>query len=186
MQKYEYIGKLSEGLIRVKAGVYPQYICGYINTLGEEVIPLIYSGVWNFHEGLAAVRIGNWSTGKCGFINTNGDVVVSFRYDKVKPFRNGIAKVKQDGEWFFIDLKENKIISLRSYSGSTYFHDGYAVVAIYIKDELNYVQHKYGIIDQNGKEVVPCIFPASSAFNAINRKHTVEFYLKNNYLDINR
>lgn len=170
----------------MKAGVYPQYNCGYINTLGEEVIPLIYSGVGNFREGLAAVRIGNWSTGKCGFINRDGGVVVSFRYDKVMPFRNGIAKVKQGDEWFFIDLQENKLISLKGYSSSTYFYDGYAVVATYIKDELNYVQHKYGIIDQNGKEIVPCSFPASSAFNAINRKRTVEFYLKKNYLNINR
>lgn len=176
-QKYEYTGKLSEGLIRVKAGVYPQYNCGYINTLGEEVIPLIYSGVKDFHEGLAVVRVGNWSTGKCGFINATGDVVVSFRYDKVMPFRNGIAKVKQDGEWFFIDLQENMVISLRNYSGSTYFYDGYAVVEI---------ENYYGIINQNGKEVVPCIFPACSAFNSINRKHTVEFYLKNSYLNINR
>ena len=68
MKQYDYIGKVSEGLIRVKNGALRELSCGYINALGQEIIPLVYSGARDFHEGLAAVKIGNFSTGKWGFI----------------------------------------------------------------------------------------------------------------------
>ncbi|MDY0075684.1 MAG: WG repeat-containing protein [Acholeplasmataceae bacterium] len=76
MKQYDYIGKPSEGLIRVKNGLLRALSCGFINELGEQVIPLIYTGVRDFQEGLAAVKIGNFSTGKWGYINVQGELII--------------------------------------------------------------------------------------------------------------
>lgn len=153
MGKYDYEGKNSEGLIRVKNGTFPDLKCGYINDIGEEMIPLIYAGARDFHEGLAAVKIGNFSTGKWGFINTTGKLVIPFLFDKPRAFTCGLAKVIYNGEWCFVDRNGNKVISLKDYDGGSRFHNGYAIVT---KKNGTPFDELFGIIDQTGKEVIPC------------------------------
>ena len=125
---FDYIGKPSEGLIRVKKGIYPNYKCGFINSNNEIVIPLIYANVRNFSEGLAAVRCGNWASNKWGYINTTGKLVIPCIYNHPRPFREGMAKVQYNKEWYFIDKMGNRIISLKGYDGSSQFRNGYAQV----------------------------------------------------------
>ena len=153
MTKYNYIGKTSEGLIRVKNGTFPNFQCGYINESAQEVIPLIYTGVRDFSEGLAAVKTGNWSMGKWGFIDTGGKLVIPCLFDKPRPFSCGMAKVIYNGEWCFIDGNGNKVISLRNYDGSSRFHNGFALVS---KRHGAYSDGVYGVIDKTGVEVIPC------------------------------
>ncbi|MGE0079297.1 MAG: WG repeat-containing protein [Bacteroidales bacterium] len=125
---FDYIGKPSEGLIRVKKGIYPNYKCGFINSSNEIVIPLIYANVRNFSEGLAAVRCGNWTSEKWGFINNAGELVIPCIYNNPCPFYGGMAKVQYNNEWFFIDKTGNRIISLKEYDGSSRFCNGFAKV----------------------------------------------------------
>lgn len=99
---YDYIGKKSEGLLRVKKGIYPNYSCGFINEKGSLVIPLIYANVKNFSEGMAAVRLGNWASDKWGFINTLGELVIPCIYNYPRQFSSGMAKVVFNKEWYFI------------------------------------------------------------------------------------
>jgi hypothetical protein len=58
MQNFEYIGKLSEGLIRVKKGVNPRNKCGFINSKGDVVISFSYDKVKPFRNGIAKVKQG--------------------------------------------------------------------------------------------------------------------------------
>ncbi len=153
MKKYDYIGKASEGLIRVKIGTFPNFACGYINELGKEVIPLVYTGAKDFHEGLAAVKIGDWSMGKWGFINTQGKLVIPYLFDTPRPFSCGLAKVVYNNEWCFIDMQGNIVISLKKYDGSSSFHNDYAIVS---KNHKSWEQTTFGIISKAGVEVIPC------------------------------
>jgi len=153
MKHYDYIGKVSEGLIRVKNGLFPYVSCGYINEIGQEIIPLVYTGVRDFHEGLAAVKIGNYSTGKWGFINIHGELIIPYLFDRPRPFSCGMAKVIYNNEWYFIDMKGNRIISLKNYDGGSNYHNDYAIVS---KPNESNKQQIFGIINKIGTEVIPC------------------------------
>jgi len=152
-KKYDYIGKTSEGLIRVKNGVFPDLKCGYINEFGEEIIPLIYKGVKDFSDGMAAVKIGKFTDAKWGFINTVGELIIPYLFDKPRPFSCGMAKVVYNGEWCFIDKNGNKVISLKNYVGGSRFHNGLAIVK---KQNGDFYDTLSGVIDQTGEEVIPC------------------------------
>ncbi len=155
MQEYDYTGKLSEGFRRVKRGTFKQSYCGFIDNLGNEVIPLIYANVRDFREGMAAVRTGNWASGKWGFINTSGELVVPVLFEHPRPFRHGFSKVILNGDWCFINKQGNKVISLKEYDGGSNFCNGYAIVRKSIGPK--YEDRRYGVIDQTGAEVIPCI-----------------------------
>ena len=134
---FDYIGKPSEGLIRVKKGIYPNYKCGFINSSNEIVIPLIYSNVRNFSEGLAAVRCGNWASDKWGFINKSGILVIPCIYSKVRNFHNGMSKGIYNGEWYFINSQGERIFCLKGYDGSSKFNNGFAQVWNRNSDDYN-------------------------------------------------
>lgn len=171
MKQYDYIGKLSEGLIRVKNGSITSLSCGYVNALGEEVIPLIYTGARDFSEGLAAVKIGNFSTGKWGYINVQGELVIPYLFDRPRPFSCGRAKVIYNKEYCFIDRKGNSIISLKNYDGGSSFHNGYAIVSK--GDET------FGVIDITGTEVIPCnvkCYQTQSFFHCSSLAESVWYY----------
>jgi len=125
---FNYIGKSSEGFIRVKKGIHPNYKCGFINIDNEVVIPLIYANVRNFSDGMAAVRCGNWVSDKWGFINKNGELIIPCIYNNPRPFFEGMAKVQYKNEWFFIDKTGSRVISLKEYDGSSRFKFGFATV----------------------------------------------------------
>lgn len=153
MKQYDYIGKVSEGLIRVKSGLFPHTNCGYINELGQEIIPLVYTNVRDFHEGLAAVRIGNFASNNWGFINLKGELVIPYLFNRPRSFSCGMAKAIYNNEWYFIDTKGNMVISLKDYDGGSNFHNGYAIVS---KSNEDYMEKIFGVIDKKGTEVIPC------------------------------
>lgn len=157
-RQYVYIRKLPDGWIKVKKGVHPQFQCGYVNDMFDEIVPAIYTNVYPFSEDLAAARLGNWATGNCGYINYFGEVVIPFIYQHPHKFSDGLAKVFYNNQWYFINKKGERVISLEKYTGGSSFHNGYAIVNILkINPRLDY----YGIIDKNGIEVIPCIIDCS-------------------------
>ena len=108
---------------------------GYIDESGNEVIPLIYNNVKSFSEGLAAVENEN---NKWGFINKNGRIIIAPKYDEVEKFENGAAKV-------FIGQKVKK-------------------ESILVSSRYEYIG-KWGLIDKNGRETVPCKYNEMEDFS---------------------
>lgn len=86
--QYDFYGvdDFSNGMARIGQTWEKQ---GFINTIGENVIPCLYDDVKSFSEGLAAVC----RDGKYGFINTKGDVIIPFQYDHAESFSEGTAVV---------------------------------------------------------------------------------------------
>lgn len=99
-----------------------------------------------------------------GYCDEAGNVLTQQDYDYAQPFTGGVAAVMQDGKWGYIDQNFQKITNYKYQPcfGATFYNgearspffaysmcDGYAPVMI---------NAKYGVIDKNGEEVLPCTF----------------------------
>lgn len=118
---------------------------GYIDKMGNEVIPCIYEGeAWTatFYEGLALVKQGN----RTFFIDKKGKEAFSFNYEGAEPFHEGLALAWKDGKYGYIDKKGNEVIPLTDRYQGEDFSEGLAAVC---KDG------KYGYIDTKGNIVIP-------------------------------
>ena len=94
-------------------------------------------------------RFGVQNDGLYGFINgTTFKEIVPIRAELITCFKDGIASMKINNEWILIDSL-GQIYSKERYKNTKLLDDGFAQVE---KDG------KYGIIDANGKYVVPLIF----------------------------
>ncbi len=104
---------------------------GFINTLGEEVVPCKYklmayksTGGKYFTDSLVAVSDEN---GKWGFVNVHGKEIIPCKYDDVRCFEHGHAPVSINGKWGFIDTKGNVLVSLK-YDGASCFSGPLAII----------------------------------------------------------
>lgn len=133
---------------------------GYINYLGEE-IPCQYQNARNgYSEGLAAVVKNN----KVGFIDKQGNVKIPFKFDYTEfsfnshshnfgVFSEGLASMMQMGnKWGYIDKSGNVVIPFQ-YNAAYCFHEGSAIVGIFINNE-----ERYGLIDKNNNKILPFEF----------------------------
>jgi len=143
---YDEVCDFHEGLARVYKG--DKY--GFIDKMGNEVIPCIYDFMeevdLNFHDGLAFVRQGD----KHFFINKEGKEAFPYNYDTGLNFSDGLALVWKDRKCGYIDTKGNEVIALTDKYYGTSFHDGLAAVGNN--------DGKYGFIDKKGELVIPMRF----------------------------
>ena len=139
---YDMVSDFHEGLAMVTKG--DKY--GFIDKMGNEVIPCIYDFMeytdCSFHEGLAFVRQGDSGY----FINKEGKKAFDFKYDAANHFSDGLAIVWKDGKTGYIDTKGNEVIALSDKYAYYDFSEGLAAVG---KDG------KYGFIDKSGNLVIP-------------------------------
>lgn len=139
---YDYVGDFQDGMAIVNKGEK----IGFIDKMGNEVIPCIYDFMedadCSFREGLAFVRQGD----KYFFIDKEGKKPFDFKYGSANNFSEGLAVVWKDGKCGYIDTKGNEVIALTDKQFYSDFSDGLAAVS---KDG------KYGFIDKTGKLVIP-------------------------------
>ena len=100
-KKYSYVGELSDGMIKVaeerwyrsahcacnEAYTYEEY--GFVDELGNEVIPCKYEKVEDFHNGLAFVakkqRDSYWNNKDAwGALDKKGEIIIPFVYDSIE------------------------------------------------------------------------------------------------------
>jgi len=182
--KYDCCGDFHEGMAQVRMGDK----IGYIDRMGNEVIPCIYDDIipsrddeilngndFYFHDGLALVCKDD----KYFFINKKGEKAFPFKYDLARDFSEGLAVVYKDGKCGFIDTKGNEVIPLtdKFYAG---FSEGLSVV---LKD------NKYGFIDKSGKIVIPMQFETDEyghgAYPFMNGLAVIRKNGKQGYIDKN-
>lgn len=135
----------SRNFPRVKMPKIGDGLYGFINTIGEEIIPCIYHNTRHFRSGLAAVQ--NCETMKWGFISEIGDVVIPFEFDNAKSFSFSLAPVKRGDLWGYINVNNETMIPF-CYSDAYGFekdnklfniHTDTPQAVVYIKEQ------KYGI-----------------------------------------
>ncbi len=127
---------------------------GYIDKTGEICIAPRFYKVFEFSEGLAWAAIKIDDTYKVGFIDTNGDWAIDPQFEwgwistlvDIK-FNQGLAPVMAHNRKFqFIDTVGNAITE-PIYDKVSNFSEDRALVC---KDK------KYGYIDREGNEIIPC------------------------------
>ncbi len=134
-------------------GVQKDSKVGFINTLGEVVIPIIYEGADNlwFYEGYAIVA----KDGKYGVIDTTGKEVVPFIYDYIRnSLTDDFWHVEKDGKWGFANRNGQEIIHC-IYEQVNSFGNGLAPVK---QNGL------WGYIDTTGTMVIPCQYTEAGSF----------------------
>lgn len=142
LANYESINYMyGNGLVAVSNGHGFGYN-GYINTNGEEVIPLIYSDAKIFTEGLAGVNI----KGKYGFVDTKGKLKITPAYYEVGLFSDGLCAVCKHDKWGYIDV-EGKVVVDFKYKSANEFINGSAIVETEDEEEL------YILINKEGEEI---------------------------------
>ena len=126
---------------------------GYINSKGEEIIPLKPSYFClSFSEGLAQFKIKNE---KVGFIDKLGNFQippqfeVDYEGEVTLGFSEGIGAVAFEDGWNYIN-KEGKEIFNRRFEIAKRFKDGYALVSF---QEQNYQPEPLVLIDKNAKQL---------------------------------
>ncbi|NLN84139.1 MAG: hypothetical protein GX138_07285 [Firmicutes bacterium] len=151
---YDSIDTFSEGL----AIVIKDDKWGYIDTKGQEVIPLEYNWANSFDDGLALVAKGDDFQYKYGYIDQEGNEVVPLIYDWVGYFREGLAaiEIKEDDKvkTGFVNKKGEVVID-PVYDLAWPFLEGRAAV------EMN---EKWGYIDTEGNLVVPFKYDWAECF----------------------
>nr|WP_294680799.1 WG repeat-containing protein [uncultured Anaerotignum sp.] len=108
---YAIMGGFSDGLALVCSREAEKW--GYINTKGELVIPLAFSGGSDFSEGLAAMDASAENEEiRLGYIDKAGNWVIPPKYSRANAFSEGLAAVAvetENGEqrWGYIDRAGN-------------------------------------------------------------------------------
>ncbi len=142
--KYFYLDEFSEDLCGFMSLNKKR---GYIDTLGNVIIPAIYSSVSHFHEGLAIVSddIHDY------IINPQGQKIAIFprkTFSFLSCFFESKAVIIKNGKYGYINTKGNIIIPCKfDYASS--FINGMAKVKM---------NKKYGLINDKGFLICPCIF----------------------------
>lgn len=151
MGKYQEIdGIMSDGLVRVRSN---DFLFGFVNEWGQEVVPCKYHNADRFSEGFAVVTSRVGDEGRSGFIDTTGTEVIPCRYRSASNFHEGLARVKLgDGLLAngFIDPTGKEVIS-GPFRNAGDFKNGYAYVEI--RDEETGERY-CAYIDKTGKEII--------------------------------
>lgn len=145
---YEQVNCSSENLASVqKNGKW-----GFIDNSGKVVIDVQYDEVKDFHEGFAGVK----KDGKWGFIDKTGQVIIDFKYDEVTDFNQGLMAVRTNKYWSFIDKTGQVTYNLLPYKEETFWEN----LAVAYEPKTK----KYGIVDKQGKIIVPFQYEDAEPF----------------------
>ena len=152
----QYINALNfyQGAARV---VDPNRKIGLINKKGNFILePSTYDVIWDFDEEGIAKVIRKYATKNYELINIKGALVTKGQlYKEIGPFREGLARVKQKGQYGFLDTEGNLVIDFQ-YFDATDFSDGIAAVKKQ-KEHWTY-------IDTKGEKIIDQKFPVAKPF----------------------
>ena len=120
--------------------------CGFVNKIGDVVVPLQYYAAKPFSEGLAVV----YSENGTGYVDTTGRLVIPFEYCIAESFREGLALVMscEAGKYGFINCK-NEVVIPFEYDNAGSFRDGLAMVC---------KNGKCGFINKDGEVIISFVY----------------------------
>lgn len=145
IRSYDWVEPFKGGLAQVKF----EKKYGYIDTFGNEVIPIIYDFA-HFNNGLANVNLNGLNS----YLDKNGNEILPFKYSFVYGLVEGLRKVGLNSKYGFIDDNNNEIIPLE-YDDTRIYEDGLCAV------ELN---NKWGYINKKNEIVIPIIYDYAGDF----------------------
>jgi len=147
---YVYKGAYHDGLRQIHKKEQGEIKYGFIDTLGNIVIPLRYDDADDFKDGVSRVKFNK----NYGLINTKGKELTTIKYDYMSEIREGFAMIKSEGKRGFID-KNGKEVIKAGYSNGDSFSEGYAKV---------FYGKKGGFIDKTGEKITPFKYDETQSF----------------------
>lgn len=170
--EYDYIGyKFSEGLISVTLNG----LIGFFDTFGNKVIDFKYEGNYNseFKDDVAVVR----KNGKDFLINSKDVTLTPKTYDYITYIQNVMYVDGTRCINSVIIVKEDEKLGIVSEAGVELFAPKYE--EILATDNIDFLAKvaikdvngnlKYGLIDKNGIEVIPCTYDYIMNFRDIDK-----------------
>jgi hypothetical protein len=131
---------------------------GVIDSVGTVLIPLEYDVAERPFEFLEIGLIATTQNKKAGMLDRTGKLVVPFQYDQVFPYLEmdtTLFDVQRKGKYGLYSREKKAEIVPVVYDDRIFFEDGgFALVSR---------KKKYGVIDNSGKEVVPCTLTITQA-----------------------
>lgn len=164
--KYDEVEDCNEGMM----GVRINDKWGYVNSRGEEIIPIKYtydsSMINDFYDGIAMVEVENENGIKFGYVNKQGKEIIPIKYDDVAPFSEGLACVGLDGKCGYVNKQGKEVIKIKygyqlgysrtaDYPMLSDFNEGLACVQI---------GNKIGYINKKEEIVIPAKFDYGTRF----------------------
>ena len=143
---YNSAGHFIEGMAKVaKINDRDEYLYGFIDVTGREVIPPKFVIVSDFDGGSARVKIRE----KYFYLLKNGTVLTRNAFDDVYAATNGMSIFKQGDKFGYADADGNIVLSARFTRAYNFSEDGFAVVSTNEGRRL-----EYGIITKRGTFLV--------------------------------
>lgn len=135
--------------INQHARVYQKGKVGIIDTSGTKIFPAIFEDIGNYIGKLIPVK----RHGKWGYADLGVNLAIDYSYTSAGNFKDGLAVVSRKGKYGIIDTLGNLIIDLKFNS-------------LKIIDSLVLVSDTaFGLINLEGKELVPLIFSDAKRVN---------------------
>lgn len=133
VNKYVNVGEFADnGLATMCLKVDEDFLYGYIDRQGNEVISAQFEECNSFSNGLAAVK----RDGKWGFVDGNGNFVIEAKYSLVSDFgKNGLAFARQpdDAGTGYINKTGELVFALdarQTYTGTAFNEFGIARLSV--------------------------------------------------------
>jgi hypothetical protein len=124
---------------------------GFINDVGQVIIPCKYDEVWAFSHGIVRVKLN----GRWGFINKEGEEVIPCIFDDTGFLSDeGLVVVELNGKYGYYNKYGCEVAPCK-YDGANDFKEGRALV---LSNNL------FGYIDTTGIEIIPCQFDCANSF----------------------
>ncbi|WHY01649.1 WG repeat-containing protein [Neobacillus sp. DY30] len=142
---YSFIGDYKEGrAVVASTNENGEYLYGYLNKRGNEVIPLSFESASDFQDGKALVKM---KEGSYALIDLTGKVLSSYSHPFVDDYGEGLLAFRKNnhGKWGYMD-ETGKVLIEPQFTGTQPFVEEKAIVEV----EHNH----YGLIDRQGKFII--------------------------------
>jgi hypothetical protein len=148
-----YAGK--EALLAKKDGKF-----GYLDAEGKVLVSLTYEEIFDFDFIIKAKKDGKW-----GFINKNENIVIPLKYDFIEDFNPNKPEFRFQNEdrigWLDKDGQERIVTDLERWANE--------IVAIDDKSSRVKVADYYGLVQKNGKWLVPIRYENEFVFDKFDK-----------------
>lgn len=168
----EYNWGYSEGIIRLDNA---QGKTGYLDSLGNVIVPFTYDTGYNYSENVAWVL----KNGKWGAIDSKGKIILPFTYlTKGSQFKYGLSIVRQ-GDFYGAVDKTGKTVIPHRYTMLEQLvsvHDN-ITEAVFVAS----LEGKYGMLDKSGRIILPMEYDSigcwtdSEGFLTVTKDHKYGF-----------
>jgi hypothetical protein len=135
-----------------------EFLRGYIDQTGAQVIDFKFTESESFSQGLAAINDVNAG---CGYIDKTGAFVIQPQFFMGWNFSEGLARVQtKDGKMAYIDKQGKIAFVVPGVTWADPFSEGLADAALQARPG----QRIYGYIDHTGKFVIKPQFQMATPF----------------------